>query len=65
MAALGQTGVTINQMKTFGLEPTLSRMVYSAQFLHRELPIRYAVRLRELELAPLWMQNPYFRQVRK
>ncbi|KAF8387714.1 hypothetical protein HHK36_026368 [Tetracentron sinense] len=47
-----QTGVSLRYMMEFGSMPTEKNLLISAQFLHKELPIRIARRAIELESLP-------------
>lgn len=47
-----QTGVSLRYMMEFGSKPTDKNLLISAQFLHKELPIRIARRAIELETLP-------------
>lgn len=47
-----QTGVSLRYMMEFGSKPTHRNLLISAQFLHKELPIRIARRALELENLP-------------
>ncbi|KAJ0249651.1 Pyruvate dehydrogenase [Hirschfeldia incana] len=47
-----QTGVSLRYMMEFGSTPTEKNLLISAQFLHKELPIRIARRAIELETLP-------------
>eukprot|EP01026_Neomeris_dumetosa_P050085 TRINITY_DN4383_c0_g1_i1.p1 TRINITY_DN4383_c0_g1~~TRINITY_DN4383_c0_g1_i1.p1 ORF type:complete len:452 (-),score=44.13 TRINITY_DN4383_c0_g1_i1:444-1619(-) len=47
-----QTGVSMKYMLDFGQNPIERQMVLSAQFLHKELPVRLAHRVAELENLP-------------
>ncbi|KAF3456456.1 hypothetical protein FNV43_RR01106 [Rhamnella rubrinervis] len=47
-----QTGVSLRYMMEFGSRPTQRNLLISAQFLHKELPIRIARRAIELESLP-------------
>ena len=47
-----QTGVSLRYMTEFGSKPTPRNLLFSAQFLHKELPIRIARRALELETLP-------------
>ncbi|KAF5184273.1 [Pyruvate dehydrogenase (acetyl-transferring)] kinase protein [Thalictrum thalictroides] len=47
-----QTGVSLRYMMEFGAIPTERNLLISAQFLHKELPIRIARRAIELESLP-------------
>uniref|UniRef100_A0A7S0DMG0 Protein-serine/threonine kinase n=1 Tax=Amorphochlora amoebiformis TaxID=1561963 RepID=A0A7S0DMG0_9EUKA len=63
MASVRQTSVSIELMRKFGKNPTLNTLIQSAEFLHRELPVRYAVRAKEFELAPSWIKTEPFKQI--
>eukprot|EP00798_Chlamydomonas_sp_ICE-L_P023752 gene23752-9309_t len=47
-----QTGVGLKYMLDFGANPFERQLVLSAQFLHKELPVRLAHRVAELENLP-------------
>ncbi|KAL2633975.1 hypothetical protein R1flu_005454 [Riccia fluitans] len=47
-----QTGVSLKYMMDFGAYPTSRNLLVSAQFLHKELPVRLAHRVTELENLP-------------
>lgn len=47
-----QTGVSLKYMLDFGANPIERQLVLSAQFLHKELPVRLAHRVAELENLP-------------
>eukprot|EP00850_Spirogloea_muscicola_P016234 SM000130S27121 [mRNA] locus=s130:362366:364889:+ [translate_table: standard] len=47
-----QTGVTLKYMMDFGSHPTEQNLLSAAQFLHKELPVRLAHRVKELENLP-------------
>ncbi|KAI6692852.1 hypothetical protein NL676_020562 [Syzygium grande] len=49
---LKQTGVSLKYMMEFGSRPSERNLLISAQFLHKELPIRIARRAMELENLP-------------
>ncbi|KAK7388074.1 hypothetical protein VNO78_22879 [Psophocarpus tetragonolobus] len=49
---LKQTGVSLRYMTEFGSNPTDTNLLLSAQFLHKELPIRIARRAIELHTLP-------------
>nr|AGT16294.1 pyruvate dehydrogenase [Saccharum hybrid cultivar R570] len=51
--SMKQTGVSLRYMMEFGSRPTPRNLLLSAQFLHKELPIRFARRALELESLPL------------
>ncbi|KAJ8434795.1 hypothetical protein Cgig2_033745 [Carnegiea gigantea] len=56
-ASLKQTGVTLKYMMEFGSRPTPRNLLRSAQFLHKELPIRIARRVLELENLPYGLSS--------
>jgi len=47
-----QQGVTLKQLVSVGPRPTKEALLQSARFLYKELPIRLAKRVRELESLP-------------
>lgn len=47
-----QTGVSLKYMLDFGANPIERQLTLSAQFLHKELPVRLAHRVAELENLP-------------
>lgn len=47
-----QTGVSLKYMLDFSSMPLERQMLLSAQFLHKELPVRLAHRVAELENLP-------------
>lgn len=47
-----QTGVSLKYMLDFGSKPIERQLILSAQFLHKELPVRLAHRVAELENLP-------------
>ncbi|KAI3469213.1 hypothetical protein Pfo_025876 [Paulownia fortunei] len=55
--AMKQTGVSLRYMMEFGSRPTLRNLLISAQFLHKELPIRIARRAIELESLPYGLSH--------
>ncbi|CAM0906963.1 unnamed protein product [Alopecurus aequalis] len=50
--SMKQTGVSLRYMMEFGSVPTERNLLLSAQFLHKELPIRIARRAVELDSLP-------------
>lgn len=52
-----QTGVSLRYMMEFGSRPTDRNLLLSAQFLHKELPIRIARRAIELESLPFGLSE--------
>ncbi|KAJ0978671.1 hypothetical protein J5N97_014145 [Dioscorea zingiberensis] len=52
-----QTGVSLKYMMEFGSRPTERNLLLSAQFLHKELPIRIARRAIELENLPFGLSE--------
>ncbi|KAJ9699938.1 hypothetical protein PVL29_005676 [Vitis rotundifolia] len=60
-----QTGVSLRYMMEFGSRPTEKNLLISAQFLHKELPIRIARRAIELESLPYGLsEKPAVLEVR-
>ncbi|CAD7705296.1 unnamed protein product [Ostreobium quekettii] len=60
-----QTGVSLKYMLDFGANPIQHQMILSAQFLHRELPVRLARRVAELENLPYGLSSkPHVLKVR-
>jgi pyruvate dehydrogenase kinase 2/3/4 len=55
--SMKQTGVTLRYMMEFGSRPTQRNLLLSAQFLHKELPIRFARRALELDSLPFGLSN--------
>jgi pyruvate dehydrogenase kinase 2/3/4 len=47
-----QTGVSLKYMLDFGANPIERQLLLSAQFLHKELPVRLAHRVAELDNLP-------------
>ncbi|GMH45392.1 hypothetical protein BSKO_13349 [Bryopsis sp. KO-2023] len=52
-----QTGVSLKYMLDFGSNPIERQFLLSAQFLHRELPVRLAHRVAELENLPYGLSS--------
>lgn len=52
-----QTGVSLRYMLDFGSNPSERNLMLSAQFLHKELPIRIARRAIELENLPFGLSH--------
>ena len=52
-----QRAVTIQQLQEFGAIPTKENLLIGARFLQRELPVRIAHRIRELESLPLGLSE--------
>ena len=52
-----QTGVSLKYMLDFGSQPIHRQLMVSAQFLHKELPVRFAHRVAELENLPLGLSS--------
>eukprot|EP00218_Dolichomastix_sp_CCMP3274_P005248 CAMPEP_0170164328 /NCGR_PEP_ID=MMETSP0033_2-20121228/78050_1 /TAXON_ID=195969 /ORGANISM="Dolichomastix tenuilepis, Strain CCMP3274" /LENGTH=380 /DNA_ID=CAMNT_0010401971 /DNA_START=578 /DNA_END=1720 /DNA_ORIENTATION=- len=52
-----QTGVSLKYMLDFGAQPIERQLLYSAQFLHKELPVRLAHRVAELENLPFGLHQ--------
>ncbi|EYU45459.1 hypothetical protein ABFS82_14G000300 [Erythranthe guttata] len=55
--AMKQTGVSLLYMMEFGSRPTPRNLLISAQFLHKELPVRIARRAIELDSLPYGLSN--------
>ncbi|KAI8391523.1 mitochondrial pyruvate dehydrogenase [Radiomyces spectabilis] len=51
-AKFPQTGVSLRQMVMFGQKPSQGTLFRASQFLHEELPIRLAHRVKELDELP-------------
>ncbi|KAI7862482.1 mitochondrial branched-chain alpha-ketoacid dehydrogenase kinase-domain-containing protein [Spinellus fusiger] len=51
-ARFPQTGVSLRQMVLFGQKPSRASLFKASQFLHEELPIRLAHRVKDLEECP-------------
>jgi hypothetical protein len=47
-----QTGVSLKYMMDFGSYPSEKNLLHSSHFLHKELPVRLAHRVTELENLP-------------
>lgn len=54
-----QTGVGLRHMMEFGSQPTERKLLLSAQFLHKELPIRIARRVVELDDLPFGLSEKH------
>lgn len=52
-----QTGVSLKYMLDFGANPIERQLLLSAQFLHKELPVRLAHRVAELENLPYGLSS--------
>lgn len=52
-----QIGVSLKYMLDFGSNPLERQFLLSAQFLHRELPVRLARRVAELENLPYGLSS--------
>lgn len=52
-----QTGVSLKYMLDFGSNPIERQLVLSSQFLHKELPVRLAHRVAELENLPYGLSS--------
>lgn len=60
-----QTGVSLKYMLDFGSKPIERQLILSAQFLHKELPVRLAHRVAELENLPYGLSTkPHVVKVR-
>lgn len=52
-----QTGVNLRYMMDFGKNPTQRNLLVSSQFLHRELAVRIARRVIDLECLPFGLSS--------
>jgi pyruvate dehydrogenase kinase 2/3/4 len=52
-----QRGVTLKQLFDFGSKSTPETLLIGAQFLHQELPVRLAHRIKELEKLPFGLSE--------
>ncbi|KAG2430280.1 hypothetical protein HXX76_010375 [Chlamydomonas incerta] len=60
-----QTGVSMKHLLDFGMQPLERQMLLSARFLHAEIPIRLAHRLKDLSNLPEALSNePHVRRVK-
>jgi pyruvate dehydrogenase kinase 2/3/4 len=57
LAQFKQRAVTLQQLFEFGLNSSLTTVLTSAQFLHQELPVRLAHRVKELENLPFGLSD--------
>ncbi|KDO34255.1 hypothetical protein SPRG_01441 [Saprolegnia parasitica CBS 223.65] len=65
-AAKPQNGVTLQELLEFGTDITPAKLIHSAKFLHHEMPIRYAHRVKDLDTLPYGLcQMPSVRQVKE
>ncbi|OQS04570.1 pyruvate dehydrogenase kinase [Thraustotheca clavata] len=65
-AAKPQNGVTLQELLEFGSDITTAKLIHSAKFLHYEMPIRYAHRVKDLDTLPYGLcQMPSVQQVKK
>lgn len=58
-AAMKRTGVTLRYMMEFGSRCKQKNLLISAQFLHKQLPIRLARRVMELESLPFGLSQKH------
>ncbi|CAH0475770.1 unnamed protein product [Peronospora belbahrii] len=66
LAQLPQTGVSLQYLLEFGTSITREKLIQSARFLHDELPVRYAHRIKNLENLPHGLSAmPSVQQVRE
>src|SRR4029453_6078612 len=49
--------VTLKQLLDFGSNPTPETLLVGAQFLHKDLPVRLAHRIKELEALPFGLST--------
>lgn len=65
LAQRPQTGVSLQDLLAFGTDCTPQKLIQSARFLHYELPVRYAHRIKNLEDLPHGLSDmPSVQQVR-
>ncbi|KAG6610172.1 pyruvate dehydrogenase kinase-like protein [Phytophthora cinnamomi] len=65
LARLPQTGVSLQYLLEFGTAISPQKLIQSARFLHGELPVRYAHRIKNLENLPHGLSDmPSVQQVR-
>ncbi|KAI9895677.1 hypothetical protein PsorP6_019565 [Peronosclerospora sorghi] len=66
LAKLPQTGVSLQYLLDFGSNITPQKLIQSARFLHAEMPVRYAHRIKNLEDLPHGLSDmPSVKQVRE
>lgn len=66
LAQLPQTGVSLQHLLEFGTAMSPSKLLQSARFLHAELPVRYAHRIKNLDHLPHGLSDmPSVQQVRE
>jgi pyruvate dehydrogenase kinase 2/3/4 len=58
-AAMKRTGVTLRYMTEFGSRCKQKNLLISAQFLHKQLSIRLARRVMELERLPFGLSQKH------
>mmetsp|Transcript_43422 Transcript_43422/g.72366 ORF Transcript_43422/g.72366 Transcript_43422/m.72366 type:complete len:431 (+) Transcript_43422:486-1778(+) len=63
MASMESTQLSVNNLLKLWDQPSINALKLSTKFLYHELPIRYAVRTKELEMAPSWMKTKNFEEV--
>ena len=57
LAEMPATPISLSNLYKFGNNPDVDGQIASAQFLHRELPIRFAQRVQELSELPLGLSS--------
>uniref|UniRef100_A0AAV1SYN6 Protein-serine/threonine kinase n=2 Tax=Peronospora matthiolae TaxID=2874970 RepID=A0AAV1SYN6_9STRA len=66
LARLPQTGVSLQYLLEFGTSISPQKLIQSARFLHEEMPVRYAHRIKNLEHLPHGLSDmPSVQQVRE
>ncbi|RLN26946.1 hypothetical protein BBJ28_00002478 [Nothophytophthora sp. Chile5] len=66
LAQLPQTGVSLQYLLEFGTDISPQKLIHSARFLHGEMPVRYAHRIKNLENLPHGLSAmPSVKQVRE
>ena len=56
-AQFRQRAVTLKQLFDFGLDSSIENLLRGARFLHKELPVRLAHRIRELDSLPFGLSG--------
>lgn len=57
LAQFRQRAVTLKRLLDFGSDPSTENLLVGARFLHKELPVRLAHRIRELESLPFGLSR--------
>lgn len=65
LAQAKATPISLSNLFRFGNKPNSMQQIHNAQFLHRELPVRFAQRVQELSALPLGLsQEAGIREIR-